>query len=65
MWSSLDENGQLERVESYNDGLLDGEWKQLYSNGQVRFQGKYVNNKRTGQWVWYDVDGNDTHSEIY
>jgi len=61
----LDENGQLERVETYNNGLLDGQWKQLYTNGQIKFQGKYANNERTGQWVWYDLDGNDTHSEIY
>ena len=65
VWSWLDENGQLERVETYSNGLLDGQWKQLYANGQIKFQGKYANSERIGQWVWYDIDGNDTHSEIY
>ena len=64
-WTYMTSNGTVEKVETYNHGLLDGEWKQYFESGQIKLQGKYANNKRIGQWVWYDLDGNVTNSEVY
>ena len=42
VWTWLSQDGKLERVESYDRGLPNGVWKQYHPNGQVKFQGKYL-----------------------
>lgn len=39
------------------DGSRDGPWKEFYSDGSLRAEGKYENGKRTGEWKFYHPNG--------
>jgi antitoxin component YwqK of YwqJK toxin-antitoxin module len=38
-------------------GKKQGDWKEFYDNGRLRAEGKYVNNKRVGKWIYYFENG--------
>ncbi len=38
-------------------GKKQGDWKEFYDNGRIRAEGKYVNNKRIGKWIFYFENG--------
>lgn len=50
--------GNLHLVNTYHDGLLEGESESHYSNGQLNCKGHYKNDKKEGEWVYYDIHGN-------
>lgn len=45
--------------------VLNGWWKETYTNGKLRTQGKYVNNLRQGLWIWQHEDGTQSKSGSY
>jgi antitoxin component YwqK of YwqJK toxin-antitoxin module len=63
------EDGQLQVVKVYSkgtvvsEGIIDtsgfkqGLWKLYYTNGAIRANGKYLNNKHIGDWTYYYADG--------
>jgi antitoxin component YwqK of YwqJK toxin-antitoxin module len=52
-------SGQLEEKGHFKNGYLDScEYTSYYENGTIDFQGKIENNRRVGQWKFYDENGN-------
>ena len=41
---------------SYKEGILHGPLKYYWNNGNIRVQGSYLNQKRSGNWKNFDVN---------
>lgn len=39
-------------------GLKQGKWEARYPNGQIRYQGQFVDGKETGTFSFFDEEGN-------
>jgi antitoxin component YwqK of YwqJK toxin-antitoxin module len=39
------------------EGYREGYWKDLYSSGNVKNEGNYINNLKEGKWVYYFENG--------
>jgi uncharacterized protein len=64
-----DEDGTIARAMIYaagkviGDGIVDeggnkqGPWEEFFTDGGLRAKGTYINNKRTGEWVFYHENG--------
>jgi uncharacterized protein len=39
-------------------GSREGHWKEFYSNGTLKGEGDYKDDKRVGEWIFYYPDGN-------
>jgi len=51
-------SGQLKETGHFSNGFLDNcEYKSYYENGKIDFQGSINNNRRVGQWIFYDQNG--------
>jgi antitoxin component YwqK of YwqJK toxin-antitoxin module len=44
-------------VKPDGDEILNGWWKETYTNGILRTQGKYLDNLKQGLWIWQYEDG--------
>ena len=59
-------NGQKE-----SEGILltnyvyQGAWKGWFANGNVNFEGSYMNGLKEGNWIWYREDGTKDLVQIY
>ena len=53
------ENGRLRWIGEYDSktGHRKGEWKFYYDDGQLEAIGKYINDKREGEWKNLSWDG--------
>lgn len=64
------EEGKVVGGKTYNDkgnliaeGIIDeegnrqGDWKDFYTSGSLKAEGKYSNNKRVGNWKFFFVNG--------
>ena len=49
--------GKLILEKNYSNNLLHGKYAYYWNNGQVRFFGMFLNNRRTGIWLNYDKNG--------
>ena len=53
------ENGELEYMKHIkNDTIPVGKWIENYPDGNKKYQGSYINGKRTGKWKFWDEEGN-------
>ncbi len=59
------ENGSLQSECSYVFGKAHGEQTVYYDNGKPRYKGSYNNGTRTGQWQFFDEDGNLLSTQNY
>ncbi len=62
-------DGQIVKSEEYHNGIVigegivledgsrDGPWKEFYSDGSLRAEGRYENGKRIGEWKFFHPDG--------
>ena len=50
-------SGKLILEKHYSDNVLHGEYIYYWDNGQIRFQGSFLNNRRVGVWTNYDKHG--------
>ena len=55
--SSTDSFGQLEKIVTFIDNKLNGEYKSYYENGQIKCICNYVNDKREGECKEYQSTG--------
>jgi antitoxin component YwqK of YwqJK toxin-antitoxin module len=60
-WIRYNVDGKTERVESYIDGQLDGEWKGYYADGNLEFYANFKNLKLI-EFVYYRRDKNTNES---
>ncbi len=51
-------NGQLDKIENYNNGLLDGPCLEYFNNGKIKREGQYKNGEQYGVWFTYFDNGN-------
>lgn len=59
-------SGQVEFSYQINERERQiGEFKRFYENGQVRIYGWYKEEKKDGEWLTYDEEGNLVESERY
>jgi antitoxin component YwqK of YwqJK toxin-antitoxin module len=47
------------------NGEKNGEWKDYYSGGELKDEGKYENNNRTGSWKFYRKNGKVEQTGIF
>lgn len=57
--------GDYELVSNYKDGLLDGDYAEIFTDGVVKAKGKYTGGKKTGQWEYNKANGNKQPTEVY
>lgn len=52
-----DKTQRVSEIYNYSNGLIEGEYKRYFENGQLMLKGNYVNNVREGSWTEYHVNG--------
>ena len=50
---------------SYKQGLLEGDFKYYWDNGNIRVSGKFKNQRRTGRWKNYNKKGDVIFEERF
>lgn len=55
VWTTYDPDGSVTLTATYNDGVLDGSWRQLVSGSVV--EGTMLAGRRTGDWSHTDKAG--------
>ncbi|MFM7721920.1 MAG: toxin-antitoxin system YwqK family antitoxin [Bacteroidota bacterium] len=55
---SFFQNGTRQSLNTYKEGMLNGDYRVWHENGELQIEGQYENNKEVGEWVFYDKDGN-------
>lgn len=58
-------SGKLILEKHYLNNLLHGEYVYYWDNGQVRFSGMFIENRRVGVWLNYDKNGSITFKENF
>ncbi len=56
---------QAQFQEEYQKGRKNGTYKSWFKNGQLKATGDFENNKRIGQWKWFNEKGDVTYSYVY
>ena len=59
------QTGRIKLVKHYKNGLVDGEIKYYWDNGQIRLTGQYKEMRRSGTWTNYDSNGDILLEEYY
>lgn len=56
-------------AQNYNNidskGRRQGEWRDVYANGNIRYQGRFKNDKPVGEFKYYDEEGNLKATNVY
>lgn len=52
-------------VAYYEDGLLQGEYREYHNNLTMKIAGTYLDNKKHGEWKHFDPGGKKTHLYRY
>ncbi len=65
VWVSYFENGKKWSETNFINGLRHGHSIVFYPNGRVWYFGDYTKDKKSGEWVFYDEEGNVTKKETY
>jgi len=56
-WKAISPHGIVTEIGNYKFGKPDGEYKELYGNGQIRHSWNYVNGRRNGISRYYNREG--------
>lgn len=56
-WTYWYESGQVEAVQNYTEGALDGPVKWYYPDGKLKKEGAYKENLSNGDWTFYYPSG--------
>ena len=49
----------------YKDGLLEGEYSEIFENGKVKEKGSYLKGQKNGRWESNREDGSKKPTEVY
>lgn len=52
-------------IYNYKNGQVEGEFKEIYPTGQVKLTGAFLDHKRHGEWIYYELDGKKMSIERY
>jgi len=58
LYASLDEYEEKNTIK-------DGYWKEYFTKGKLKEEGKYVNNQKDGRWVSYYINGKKKQIMFY
>jgi antitoxin component YwqK of YwqJK toxin-antitoxin module len=65
-WTGYERNtGRKQSETDYSLGLENGSYTVYNYNGTPRIVGQYVDGKETGEWSFYDQDGNLAGTKQY
>jgi antitoxin component YwqK of YwqJK toxin-antitoxin module len=59
------DNGILLLEISYDRGIAHGPYRDLWSNGRVSLEGRYVNGWQEGEWRFYDHDTGELRERLH
>lgn len=65
VWKSFYDNGNNWSETYFLDGKKNGHSITWYKNGVVRYVGEYKNDKKTGEWKFYDKKGELVNTENF
>jgi antitoxin component YwqK of YwqJK toxin-antitoxin module len=65
IWTSYYPDGKKWSESHYILGLKEGHSVTFYENGNIRYIGEYKNDKQTGEWTFYDEEGNEIERKIF
>jgi len=51
-------NRELKSIQTYSEGLDDGEWVFYFPNGKIQTKGQFNKGVRIGKWEYYYDNGN-------
>jgi antitoxin component YwqK of YwqJK toxin-antitoxin module len=60
-----DKSQQIARIENYKDSILDGEYKEFFDFGNVKYLGNYIKGKKHGKHTSYHINGKPMFIELY
>jgi uncharacterized protein (TIGR02145 family) len=59
------EDGSIDKVEAFENNVLNGKWKAYYENGNLMCTGHYKDGKQNGEWKSYYENGKLMRVENY
>lgn len=65
IWYSYYESGIKWSEQNFSNGLKEGHSIVYYPNGKIHYSGGYLNDKKTGHWIFYNELGEITKEEDY
>ena len=65
LWISYYENGVKWSESYYEKGLLNGHSVTFFPSGKIRYVGEYINDKKVGDWKFYDESGELSKTENF
>ena len=61
-------NRELKSIQTYSEGLDDGEWVFYFPNGKIQTKGQFNKGVRIGKWKYYAKNGKiwkvNTYNEV-
>ncbi|UTW64035.1 toxin-antitoxin system YwqK family antitoxin [bacterium SCSIO 12741] len=57
LWTYYYEDGKVWSRCEYTAGLRDGKNEVYYENGKLRYSGSFKNDEKTGEWTFFDEEG--------
>jgi len=66
LWKWFADNGALRQVGRFENNMQVGVWKRYRGGtGQLYDEGRYINGKKTGEWMVYDKKGKAARREKF
>ncbi|MEL6672493.1 MAG: energy transducer TonB [Bacteroidota bacterium] len=60
-----EENGQLYKLATYQEGLRQGKWQEWYASGQLKASGQYEEDVAMGDWAYFYENGQKKADVVY
>ena len=64
-WITYFPQGNVQRIEHYKNGMLDGKYVEYYQNGKKMYVANYKMGLPDGKWIVYDKNGKKNTTLIY
>ena len=64
-WKFFYPNGKYLGLTVFFEGEKNGKIEKYYENGQLEFEGQYKNDRKIGEWKWFDESGNIIDVQTY
>ena len=64
-WKFFYPNGKYLGLNVFFEGEKNGKIEKYYENGQLEFEGHYKNDRKIGEWKWFDESGNIINTQTY
>jgi antitoxin component YwqK of YwqJK toxin-antitoxin module len=59
------QNGNKWSLNTYENGVLEGDYKAWHENGKLYVEGEYENGKEVGEWIFFKEDGTEKERKKY